>query len=446
MTLVKSPPHSIDAEQAVLGALLIDPNAWDRIADKVVQEDFYRKDHRLIFRAVAELKDSGQPTDAVTLGDWLQRNGTAEEAGGITYAIELANNTPGAANIVAYANIVREKSILRQLLDAGSGILQNVYNPEGRDSREILELAEREVFRIAEQGSRGRGGFTPIRDILVKTLDELQRRYSSPSDVTGLATGFYDLDKATGGLQNSDLIIVAARPAMGKTSFVMNIAEYVALKSGRPVAVFSMEMSTQQLAQRVISSLGRIRQENLRTGRLTDEEWPRVTSTMTMLKSAKLFIDDEPALSPAEVRARSRRLKREHGLGLVIIDYLQLMTVPGLQDNRVNEISEISRSLKALAKELHIPVIALSQLNRGVEQRTDKRPLMSDLRESGSIEQDADIVSFIYRDDYYDKNSPEKNIAEIIIAKQRNGPTGTTKLRFTGMYTRFDNLESSSST
>jgi replicative DNA helicase len=441
MSTVKSPPHSIDAEQAVLGALLIDPNAWDRVASAIVEEDFYRKDHRLIFRAVSQLKNDNHPTDAVTLSDWLQRHEIAEDAGGVAYIVELANNTPSAANILAYANIVREKSILRQLLDVGSGVLNNVYNPDGRDSREILELAEREVFRIAEQGNRGRGGFMPIREVLMTTLDELQRRSEAPSDVTGLATGFYDLDKATGGLQNSDLIIVAARPSMGKTSFVMNVAEYVALKSGRAVAVFSMEMSTQQLALRMVSSLGRVRQENLRTGRLSDEEWPRVVSTITMLRSAKLFIDDEPALSPSEVRARARRLKREHGLGLVVIDYLQLMKVPGLEDSRVNEISEISRSLKALAKELHVPVIALSQLNRGVEQRTDKRPLMSDLRESGSIEQDADIVSFIYRDDYYDKNSPEKNIAEIIIAKQRNGPTGTTKLRFSGMYTRFDNLE-----
>lgn len=440
-TLVKAPPFSIDAEQAVLGAILIDPNAWDRVVDRLVEEDFYRKDHRVLFRAIAQLKDSGLACDAITLGEWLARNNLAQDAGGVAYAVELANSTPGASNVVAYAEIVREKSIMRQLLDAGSGIVDNVYNPEGRDSRELLDLAEREVFRIAEAGSRGKGGFQPIRQVLVRTLDELQKRSSNPNDVTGLSTGFYDLDRATSGLQPSDLVIIAARPSMGKTSFVMNIAEYAALKSGSSVAVFSMEMSTNQLALRTISSLGRIRQDNLRTGRLAEEEWPRITSTMTLLKNAKLYIDDEGSLSPAEVRARARRLKREHGLGLVVIDYIQLMVVPGTQENRTNEVSEISRSLKAMAKELNVPVIALSQLNRGVEQRTDKRPMMSDLRESGSIEQDADIVAFIYRDDYYNKESTEKNVAEIIIAKQRNGPTGTVKLKFSGMYTRFDNLE-----
>jgi replicative DNA helicase len=440
---VKAPPHSIDAEQAVLGALLIDPNAWDRVVDKLMEEDFYRKDHRVLFRAIAQLKDTGQTCDAVTLGDWLARNALAQDAGGVAYAIELANNTPGAANVVAYADIVREKSVLRQLLDAGSNIVNTVYEPDGKDSRAQLEGAEREVFRIAEAGSRGKGGLIAIRQGLVQTLDELQKRSANPEDVTGLSTGFYDLDKATSGFQPADLIIIAARPSMGKTSFVMNIAEFASLKSGRPVAVFSMEMSTQQLLLRTISSLGRIRQDNLRSGRLAEEEWPRITSTMSLLKGAKLFIDDEGSLSPAEVRARARRLKREHGLGLVVIDYIQLMVVPGTQENRTNEVSEISRSLKAMAKELNVPVIALSQLNRGVEQRTDKRPMMSDLRESGSIEQDADIVAFIYRDDYYNKESTEKGVAEIIISKQRNGPTGTVKLKFNGMYTRFDNLDHS---
>jgi replicative DNA helicase len=438
---VKAPPHSIDAEQAVLGALLIDPNAWDRVADKIVEEDFYRKDHRILFRAIAQLKEANQACDAVTLSEWLQKHGLADDAGGVVYAVELANNTPGAANITAYAQIVREKSVMRQLLDVGSGIVQTVYEPDGRGAREMLELAEREVFRIAEQGNRGKGGLQAIRQSLVQTLDELTRRYNNPNNLQGMSTGFVDLDNATGGLQNSDLIIVAARPSMGKTSFVMNIAEYAALKSGRSVAVFSMEMNTQQLMLRTISSLGRIRADNLRSGKLTDEEWPKVTQTMTLLRDAKLYIDDEGSLSPQEVRARARKLKREAGLGLVVIDYLQLMKIPGEQENRTNEISEISRQLKAMAKELSVPVIALSQLNRGVEQRADKRPMMSDLRESGSIEQDADIVAFIYRDDYYDKNSNEKNIAEIIIAKQRNGPTGTTKLKWTGIFTRFDNLE-----
>ena len=940
---VKAPPHSIDAEQAVLGALLIDPNAWDRVVDRLMEEDFYRKDHRILFRAIAQLKEANQACDAVTLGDWLQRNQLADDAGGVVYAIELANNTPGAANVVAYAEIVREKSVLRQLLDAGSKIVNTVYEPDGMDSRAQLETAEREVFKIAEAGSRGKGGLAPLRQALVQTLDELQKRSTSPEDVTGLSTGFYDLDKATSGLQPSDLIIIAARPSMGKclaanteivlqdgsvqtieaiyqagkaelftlseqfritasapsayvddgvkptfevttrlgrrvestaahpfltmdgwkalhelvegdwiavprklavfgsqamrecevnllayllgdggltgntprftasnpvirddflssvgdfggvvanavekragfaptwqvaaedslilhnrqvfseqlnsalagagrsavslarsvgvskasisywragrqmpdtamrsrifkelggeleinpaaplsrrhdpnpmtlwlrqlgvmgsgehsktipkevfqlpkaqlaqfinrlfatdgwasvlksgqaqlgfssvsermarqlqhlllrfgviaklrqravkyketrrvawqlditdansiatfaaeigikgkepalaavvaatankrsqsnvdlipvqvwdkiarakaglswtelarrsgyndsnshvgmralsrthlarialvlhnhapsaltaelsalahsdvywdriesivatgaqqvydltipethnfiandicvhnTSFVMNIAEYASLKSGRSVAVFSMEMSTQQLALRTISSLGRIRQDNLRSGRLAEEEWPRITSTLSLLRGAKLFIDDEGSLSPAEVRARARRLKREHGLGLIVVDYIQLMVVPGTSENRTNEVSEISRSLKAMAKELSVPVIALSQLNRAVEQRTDKRPMMSDLRESGSIEQDADIVAFIYRDDYYNKESTEKGVAEIIIAKHRNGPTGTVKLKFTGMYTRFDNLEQS---
>jgi replicative DNA helicase len=442
---VKAPPHSIDAEQAVLGALLIDPNAWDRIADQLTEEDFYRKDHRVVFRAIAQLKDASQPCDAVTLGDWLARHELLEQAGGLAYAIELANNTPGAANVKAYAEIVREKSVLRALLDAGSLIANNVYQPEGRDSRALLEIAEKEVFKIAEAGSRGKGGLQHVRQGLMNTLEELQRRSANQGQLTGVSSGFYDLDRATNGLQRSDLIIIAARPSMGKTSFVMNIAEYVSLKSGKAVAVFSMEMSTAQLLQRTIASLGRINAKNLGSGMLSEEEWPRVTSTMQLMKTAKLFIDDEGSLSPTEVRTRARRLAREHnGLGLIVVDYIQLMVVPGTQENRTNEVSEISRSLKAMAKELNVPVIALSQLNRGVEQRTDKRPLMSDLRESGSIEQDADLVAFIYRDEYYNKEkSTDKGIAEIIIAKQRNGPTDTIKLKFTGMYTRFDNLDRS---
>ncbi|GAP65844.1 replicative DNA helicase [Mizugakiibacter sediminis] len=436
---LRVPPHSIEAEQAVLGGLMLAPEAWDRVADRLGEDDFYRKDHRLIFRAISELSNKGMPCDAVTLGEWFESQRLAEMVGGAAYLIELANATPSAANIVAYADIVREKSVLRQLIDAGTEIAGDGYRPDGRSTQEILESAEQRVFRIAEAGARGRKGFVSMRSAVKEAFQILHQRYENRGAISGLPTGFTDLDEMTAGLQPSDLIIVAARPAMGKTAFSLNIAEYAAMRTKKAVAVFSMEMSASQLAFRLISSIGRINQQHLRTGDLAEEEWPRVTQAITLLSEAKIFIDDTPALSPGELRARARRLKREHDLGLIVIDYLQLMQVPGNKENRATEISEISRGLKALAKELDIPVIALSQLNRSLEQRTDKRPVMADLRESGAIEQDADLILFIYRDEYYNPESPDKGLAEVIIGKQRSGPTGTVKLTFLGQYTKFEN-------
>jgi replicative DNA helicase len=441
---LRVPPHSLEAEQAVLGGLMLSGEAWAKIADKLTERDFYRRDHQLMYRAIGELSEKGMPCDAVTLGEWFDAQGLAESVGGTRYVLELANSTPSAANIVAYAEIVREKSVLRQLIDAGMEITGDGFRPEGRSAQELVESAEQKVFQIAEAGSRGRQGFVPMRSAVKEAFRLLQERYESRSPITGLPTGFNDLDYKTAGLQAGDLIIIAARPSMGKTALSLNIAEYAAIKTGKAAAIFSMEMSSSQLAFRLISSLGRINQQHLRTGELADEEWPRVTSAITMLSEAKIFIDDTPSLSPLELRARSRRLKREHDLGLIVVDYLQLMQVPGNKENRATEISEISRSLKALARELNVPVIALSQLNRSLEQRTDKRPVMADLRESGAIEQDADVIVFIYRDEYYNPESNEKGIAEIIIGKQRNGPTGTVKMTFLGQYTRFENFANDS--
>ncbi|HEX7339862.1 MAG TPA: replicative DNA helicase [Rhodanobacteraceae bacterium] len=437
---LRLPPHSIEAEQAVLGGLMLAPEAFDRVADRLSEADFYRKDHRIIWRAINELAGRGMPCDAVTLGDWFEANNLAEMIGGSTYVIELANATPSAANITAYADIVHEKSVLRQLIDAGTEITEDGYQPAGRKVQEVLEAAEQRVFKIAEAGARGRKDSVSMRDAVKEAFRLLSYRYEHRGELTGLPTGFTDLDEMTAGLQPSDLVIVAARPSMGKTAFSVNIAEHAAIRSKKAVAIFSMEMSSSQLAFRLISSIGRIHQQHLRSGDLAEEDWPRVTSAITMLSEAKIFIDDTPALSPVELRSRARRLHRDHGgLGLIVIDYLQLMQVPGSKENRATEISEISRGLKALAKELDVPVIALSQLNRSLEQRTDKRPMMSDLRESGAIEQDADVIMFIYRDEYYNQESPDKGLAEIIIGKQRNGPTGTCKLAFLGQFTKFEN-------
>jgi len=437
---LRTPPFSLEAEQAVLGGLMLSPNAWDSVADRIVEADFFRRDHQLIFRAIGELAAKGQPRDAVTLGEWFQSNHLEEQVGGTRYVLEIAASTPSAANVVAYADIVREKSVLRQLIDAGHDIAGQAFNPEGRDSREVIEFAEQQVFRIAETGARGRQGFVTVRQATVDAFGLLQQRFETRGAVTGLSTGFTDIDHMTAGLQPGDLIILAARPSMGKTALALNMAESGAIKGKRAVAVFSMEMSASQLAMRLISSLGRINQQHLRTGDLDDADWPRINTAITMLADAKIFIDDTPSLSPMELRSRARRLKREHDLGLIVIDYMQLMVVPGNKENRATEISEISRSLKALARELSVPVIALSQLNRSVEQRTDKKPVMSDLRESGSIEQDADVIMFIYRDEYYNPDSQSKGVAEILIGKQRNGPTGQVKLRFFGEYTKFENL------
>ena len=437
---LRLPPQSVEAEQAVLGGLMLAPDSLDRVGDFLTEHDFYRRDHRLIYRAIRDLSDKNKPFDAVTLGEWFEANSLSEQIGGTGYLIELASTTPSAANIKAYAEIVREKAVLRQLIEAGTEIVNDGFQPEGRDSQEVLSAAEQRVFKIAEQGRRGRADFVTLRDAMKDAFQILQERYENQGNVTGLATGFTDLDELTAGLQPSDLIILAARPAMGKTTLALNIAEYGAIKSKKAVAVYSMEMSASQLAFRLISSIGRINATRLRTGQLEDEDWSRVNMAIKMLSEVKVFIDDTPALSPDVLRSKARRIKREHDLGLIVVDYLQLMQVPGTGENRTNEISEISRSLKALAKELNVPVVALSQLNRGLESRTDKRPVMADLRESGAIEQDADIIMFIYRDEYYHKDSADKGLAEVIIAKQRSGPTGTLKLKFFGEYTRFDNL------
>ena len=436
---LRVPPHSVEAEQAVIGGLLLDNRAWEQIADCINTVDFYRNDHRLIFDAIRTLEEKSQPFDAVTLSEALDNAGALEEAGGLAYLGRLAKETPTAANIVAYADIVRERSVLRQLIAVGTDIAQDGYSPEGRESRELLDNAEKRVYEIAEQDSRGRGGFQDIKDLLTKTVEQIDYLFQSEGNITGVPTGFDKFDEATTGLHGGELIIVAGRPSMGKTTFSMNIAENAAIGHKTPVAVFSMEMPGEQLAMRMISSLGRIDQHHIRTGQLTDEDWPRITSAVHMLSEAKLFIDDTPALSPNEVRARARRIKRKHGLGLVVIDYLQLMQTPGGGENRATEISEISRGLKAMAKELDVPVIALSQLNRSLEQRPDKRPIMSDLRESGAIEQDADLIVFIYRDEVYNEDSPDKGMAEIIVAKQRNGPIGKSVLTFLGKYTKFEN-------
>ena len=438
---LRVPPQSVEAEQAVLGGLMLSPEAYDRIADLLVAEDFYRRDHQLIFRAIHELAEKNRPFDAVTLGEWFESQDLAGEVAGGAYLVELANTNASAANIKAYAEIVRDKSVLRRLIEVGTGIVNDGFQPGGRDSEEILAKAEQDVFAIAEEGARGRADFVEVHAAMREAFDVLQRRHESGGSITGLPTGYEEFDEMTAGLQPTDLLILAARPAMGKTTLALNIAEYAALKTKKAVAVFSMEMSASQLALRLISSNGRINATRLRTGQLEDEDWSRVTGAIRMLKESKIFIDDTPALSPDVLRAKARRLKREHDLGLIVIDYLQLMAVPGNSENRATEISEISRSLKGLAKELNLPVIALSQLNRSLESRTDKRPVMADLRESGAIEQDADIIVFIYRDEYYNKeNSPDKGLAEIIIGKQRNGPTGSFKLKFFGEYTRFDNL------
>ncbi|HEU4855897.1 MAG TPA: replicative DNA helicase [Rhodanobacteraceae bacterium] len=437
--VLRVPPHSIEAEQSVLGGLMLVAAAWDQVADRVMEEDFYRREHRLIFRAIGELAGAGQPCDAVTLGEWFERHGETANVGGVAYLAELANNTPSAANIAAYADIVRDKSVLRKLIEAGTEIVGNGFKPEGRSTPEILEAAEQRVFQIAEAGARGRKQVVAIRQSLTEAFNDLIKRYENRGQLNGLTTGFKDLDSLTSGLQKQDLVIVAGRPSMGKTAFALNVAEAVAMRAKQPVLVFSMEMSASQLALRLISSLGRLNQQQLRDGNLADEDWPRVGQAVSLLSDSKIFIDDTPALSPGDLRSRARRMKREHGLGLVVIDYLQLMQVPGNKENRATEISEISRNLKAMAKELEVPVIALSQLNRALEQRNDKRPVMSDLRESGAIEQDADLILFIYRDEVYNKESNSKGIAEIIIGKQRNGPIDTIKLTFLGQYTKFEN-------
>ena len=436
---LKVPPQSVEAEQSVLGGLMLEGQAWDRVADKITEADFYRKEHRLIFRAIGALAEESSPADVVTVSEWLDKHQELQNAGGLAYLASLANNTPSAANIAAYANIVRERAILRNLIHTATRISGSAYSPEGQSASDILDFAERSIFDISEQGAHRRGGFAPLKTLLTRAVDRIDTLFRAESAITGVSTGFKDLDDMTSGLQAGDLVIVAGRPSMGKTSLAMNIAESTAVGSKLPVAIFSMEMPGEQLAMRMMASLGRINAHKVRTGKLDDDDWPRLTHAIGMLAEAPMFIDDTPALTPLELRTRARRLKREHGLGLIVVDYLQLMQAPESSENRATEISGITRSLKGLAKELGVPVVALSQLNRSLEQRPNKRPVMSDLRESGAIEQDADVIFFIYRDEVYNEDSQDKGTAEIIIGKQRNGPTGKVKLTFLGEYTRFEN-------
>jgi replicative DNA helicase len=433
---VRAPPHSVEAEQAVLGGLMLDPNAWDAVADIVVSADFYRRDHRLIFEAITEVAEIRGSCDAVTISEHLERKGRLDETGGLAYLGTIARDTPSAANVRAYAEIIRERSILRQLVTAGGEIASGAIDSRGRTASELVEEAERRVFEIAERGSRGKSGVVAIKDLLPETIDRLDLLHQSPGEIRGVPTGFTRLDKLTNGLQPGELIVIAGRPSMGKSTLAVNMAEYAAIARNVPAVIFSMEMSSEQLMLRLIASLGRVNQTHLRT-RIAEEDWPRIQGAIAQLTNAPIFIDETPALTPTELRARARRLKRERGLGLMVVDYLQLMQVPGTKENRATEISEISRSLKALAKELKIPVIALSQLNRAVEQRTDKRPVMSDLRESGAIEQDSDLILLIYREEVYDQNTTRRGVADIIIAKQRNGPTGEVPLTFLGEFSQF---------
>jgi replicative DNA helicase len=437
---LRLPPHSVEAEQSLLGGVMLNPSAWDQIADVVVSDDFYRADHKLIFGAIGALNERDQPPDALTVSELLDRQGQLAAAGGLPYLSQLVRDVPSAANVRAYARIVRERAMLRQLIEIGNSIAGSAYDEEGRSVTELVDLAEQRVFDIADRGQRRGSGFIALKEILPDTIDRLDVLSNTEGDITGIPTGFGEMDNKTAGLQRGDLIIVAGRPSMGKTTLAMNIAENAAIAHRVPTAIFSMEMSAEQLSFRMIGSIGRVNQSHLRTGNLTDEDWSRIDSAVSIMSDAPLYIDDSPALSPTEVRARARRLKREHDLGLIVIDYLQLMQVAGTKENRATEISEISRSLKALAKELKVPVVALSQLNRSVEQRTDKKPVMSDLRESGAIEQDADLIVFIYREEVYEPDTPRRGVADIIIGKQRNGPIGEFHLTFLGEFTKFENL------
>jgi replicative DNA helicase len=437
---LKVPPHSLEAEQSVLGGLMIANDAWDNVADQVNPEDFYRASHRQIFIQMGKLVELGEPIDVITLSEALQNTGELEQIGGLPYLAALAKNTPSAANIRAYANVVRERSSLRALIRVANDISESGFNAEGRSSEDLLDEAERKIMQISEERPKT-GGPEDVNPLLKRAVERIDELFNSDGNITGVSTGFKDLDEMTSGLQASDLIIVAARPSMGKTTFAMNLVENAVLTGDKPVLVFSMEMPAESLILRMMSSIGRINQTKVRSGKLDEEDWPKLSSAVSRLKDRPLFIDDTPALTPTEVRSRARRIQREHGdLSMIMIDYLQLMQVAGSSEGRTAEISEISRALKTIAKEFNCPVVALSQLNRSLEQRPNKRPINSDLRESGAIEQDADVIMFIYRDEVYNEDSADKGVAEIIIGKQRNGPIGSTKLAFIGQYTRFDNL------
>ncbi|MDE0926185.1 MAG: replicative DNA helicase [Methylophilaceae bacterium] len=440
---LKVPPHSIEAEQSVIGGLLLENDALDRVADILNVEDFYQHDHKTIYKHIAKLIERNRPADIVTVAESLESTAELSAVGGIAYLGSLAQNTPSAGNIRRYAEIVRERAIMRKLVSVGTEIVGSAFGPNGRDAQQLLDEAEAKIFKIAESGDKGSEGFQDIKELLPQVAEKIDELFSreDQSEVTGIPTGFTDLDKMTSGLHGGDLVIVAGRPSMGKTAFSINMAENVALDTGLPVAIFSMEMGATQLATRMIGSIGRLDQHKMRTGRLEDEDWEKLTTALGRLNEAPIFIDEGASLSSFDVRARARRLHRQMGkLGLIVVDYLQLMSAPAgtRSENRATEISEISRSLKALAKELDVPVVALSQLNRSLEQRPDKRPVMSDLRESGAIEQDADLILFIYRDEVYNPDSEDKGTAEIIIGKQRNGPIGRVRLTFIGQHTRFE--------
>jgi replicative DNA helicase len=430
----------VEAEQSVLGGMMIDNNSWDNIADVVSESDFYRGAHRQIFLQMGKLVEAGEPIDVITLSEALNNNGELEAVGGLAYLAQLAKNTPSVANIRAYAKVVRERSTLRQMIAVANQVSESAFNAEGRDSDQLLDEAERQIMQITE-GRPNQGGPEEVNPLLKRAVDRIDELFHSDGNITGVSTGFADLDEKTSGLQKSDLIIVAARPSMGKTTFAMNLVEHAILHGDKPVVVFSMEMPAESLIMRMISSIGRINQSKVRSGKLDEEDWPKLSAAVSKLKDKPLFIDDTAALTPTEIRSRTRRIAREHGeIAMIMIDYLQLMQVAGSGEGRTAEISEISRSLKTIAKEFNCPVVALSQLNRSLEQRPNKRPINSDLRESGAIEQDADVIMFIYRDEVYNEESQDKGIAEIIIGKQRNGPIGTSRLTFIGQYTRFDNL------
>lgn len=436
---LKVPPHSVDAEQAVLGGLMLDNTEWDNLADVLLPEDFYRPEHQIIFRVMSQQSEANSPIDVVTLAESLNSLNELDNAGGLDYLSELTSNARGTANIHAYAEIIRERAVLRRLISVANGIADSGYNTGGKKAAVVLDEAEQQVFNIADERPQDKGPVA-INPLLGKAVDRIDELAGLDGSLTGLSTGYTDLDDMTSGWQKSDLVIVAGRPSMGKTAFAMNLVEHAVLNNDKPVLVFSLEMPAQSLIFRMLSSIGKIDQTKLRTGALSEEDWPGFNNAVAKLKDRPLFIDDGAALSPMEMRARARRIVREHGsLGMVVVDYLQLMQIKGFGDNRVGEISEISRSLKLLAREFECPVIALSQLNRGLEQRPNKRPVMSDLRESGAIEQDADVISFIYRDEVYNEDSPDKGVAEVIIGKQRNGPIGTVRLSFLGKYTRFEN-------
>ncbi len=437
---MRQPPHSVEAEQALLSGIMLDSEAWDQVADAVTPSDLYRADHRHIFKAIAELVELGQPPDAVTVSEHLSMQGRLQDAGGTDYLAQLVADSVGAANIRAYAQIVRDRAMLRQLIGAAGEIAASAYAPEGREVAEIVDEAERRIFDVADRRQRIGAGFERVNELVEESWTRLRKLSDSPNEIIGVATGFNNLDKLTAGFQNGDLVIIAGRPSMGKTALALNITAFAAAGNRVSTGILSMEMSKEQIMFRLIGSIGRINQKRLRNGRLSDDDWVRVQRSLDTLAGAPLFIDDTPALKPTEVRARARRLKREHDLGLIVVDYLQLMQAGGYNENRNTEISRISQSLKSLARELNIPVVVLSQLNRSVEQRTDKRPMMSDLRESGAIEQDADVIIFIYREERYDPETRDKGFAEIIVAKQRNGPTDTFRLVYKGEFTRFENF------